>query len=233
MKRVLVVEDSELAVGLRVNLEQEGYEVEVARDGRCGLERTRTWDPDLVVLDLMLPEIDGLQVLRALRSEGRATPVLLLTARGQESDKVVGLKLGADDYVTKPFGLLELLARVEALLRRSDSRPPPGDALHRFGDVELREGSRTVSRAGAPVELSPKEFDLLLVLIRAKGDVVSRRELLRRVWGYRSDIATRTLDTHVAELRRKLEPGSAAPRHILTVRKIGYRLADLARSDGR
>jgi DNA-binding response OmpR family regulator len=228
MKRVLVVEDSELALGLRANLEQEGYDVEVARDGRRGLEQARAWGPDLVVLDLMLPELDGLHVLRALRSEGRATPVLLLTARGQENDKVLGLKLGADDYVTKPFGLLELLARVEALLRRSDTGQPEADALHRFGDVELREGSRAVSRAGKPVELTPKEFDLLLVLIRAKGDVVSRRELLRRVWGYRADVATRTLDTHVAELRRKLEPGAGAPRHILTVRKVGYRLADLA-----
>ena len=233
MKRVLVVEDSELAVGLRANLEQEGYEVEVARDGRCGLELARAWGPDLVVLDLMLPELDGLHVLRTLRSEGRATPVLLLTARGQENDKVLGLKLGADDYVTKPFGLLELLARVEALLRRSDSRQPEGDAPHRFGDVELREGSRTVSRAGQQVELTPKEFDLLLVLIGAQGDVVSRRDLLRRVWGYRSDVATRTLDTHVAELRRKLEPGAGTPRHIVTVRKVGYRLAGLAPSAGR
>jgi len=232
MKRVLVVEDSELAVGLRVNLEREGYEVEVARDGRCGLELARAWGPDLVVLDLMLPELDGLHVLRALRQEGRATPVLVLTARGQESDKVLGLKLGADDYVTKPFGLLELLARVEALLRRSDSPLPEGDALHRFGDVELREGSRTVLRAGEPVELTPKEFDLLLVLLRARGDVVSRHELLRRVWGYRADIATRTLDTHVAELRRKLEPEAGTPRHILTVRKVGYRLAHLAGSAG-
>ena len=232
MKRVLVVEDSELAVGLRVNLEREGYEVEVARDGRCGLELARAWDPDLVVLDLMLPELDGLHVLRALRQEGRATPVLVLTARGQESDKVLGLKLGADDYVTKPFGLLELLARVEALLRRSDSPQPEGDALHRFGDVEVREGSRTVLRAGEPVELTPKEFDLLLVLLRARGDVVSRHELLRRVWGYRADIATRTLDTHVAELRRKLEREAGTPRHILTVRKVGYRLAHLAGSAG-
>ena len=231
---ILIVEDEHaVARGLQYALEQEGYDVEVARDGRCGLELARAWGPDLVVLDLMLPELDGLHVLRALRSEGRATPVLLLTARSQENDKVLGLKLGADDYVTKPFGLLELLARVEALLRRSDTPQPEGDVLHRFGDVELREGSRTVSRAGESVELTPKEFDLLLVLIRAKGDVVSRRELLRRVWGYRADIATRTLDTHVAELRRKLEPGSGTPRHILTVRKVGYRLADPARSAGR
>jgi two-component system, OmpR family, alkaline phosphatase synthesis response regulator PhoP len=225
VKRVLVVEDSELAMGLRVNLEQEGYEVEVARDGRCGLELARSWAPDLIVLDLMLPELDGLHVLRALRQEGRATPVLVLTARGQESDKVLGLKLGGDDYVTKPFGLLELLARVEALLRRSDPPPSDGDALHRFGDVELREGSRTVRRAGELVELTPKEYELLLVLLRARGDVVSRHELLRRVWGYRADVATRTLDTHVGELRRKLEPEVSTPRHILTVRKVGYRLA--------
>jgi DNA-binding response OmpR family regulator len=225
MKRVLVVEDSELAVGLRANLEMEGYEVEVARNGRRGLELAQAWNPDLVVLDLMLPELDGLHLLRTLRQQGQATPVLVLTARGQESDKVLGLKLGADDYVTKPFGLLELLARVEALLRRHAGAQPEGDALHRFGDIELREGSRTVLRAGKAVDLTPKEFDLLLVLLRARGGVVPRRELLRRVWGYRTDIATRTLDTHVAELRRKLEPGARIPRHILTVRKVGYRLA--------
>jgi len=226
MKRVLVVEDSDLAVGLRANLELEGYEVEVAGNGRRGLELARTWSPDLVVLDLTLPEVDGLHVLRALRKEGQATPVLVLTARGGESDKVLGLKLGADDYVTKPFGLLELLARVEALLRRSATPQPVGSAVYRFGDVELREGTRTVQRAGVPVQLTPKEFDLLLALLHARGGVVPRSELLRQVWGYRADVDTRTLDSHVAELRRKLEPGLSSRRYIVTVRKVGYRVAE-------
>ena len=221
MTRVLVVEDSDLALALRANLETEGHDVEVAGDGRGGLERARASRPDLLVLDLMLPDLDGLQLLRALRREGRTMPVLVLTARGQESDKVLALKLGADDYLTKPFGVLELLARVEALLRRSGAAP----AAHRFGDVELDEATRTVARAGRAVDLTPKEFELLRELVRAGGAVVPRDELLRRVWGYRSAAATRTLDTHIAELRRKLELEPAAPRHILTVRKVGYRVA--------
>jgi two-component system alkaline phosphatase synthesis response regulator PhoP len=222
--RVLVVEDSELAIGLRANLEVEGYEVDVARDGREALRAAREMPPDLMVLDLMLPHVDGLQVLRTLRQEGHDYPVLLLTARGEESDKVVGLKLGADDYVTKPFGLLELLARVEALLRRSRSGSPAAGA-RRFGGVEVDPSTRTVTRDGRHVDLTPKEFDLLVTLLDAAGAVVERRDLLRRVWGYRSTVATRTLDTHVAELRRKLEADADAPRHILTVRKVGYRLA--------
>jgi len=222
LTRVLVIEDSELADGLRANLEAEGFEVEVAGDGRKGLARARDFGPDLLILDLMLPDLDGLQILRTLRKEGRTLAVLVLTARGQESDKVLALKLGADDYLTKPFGVLELLARVEALLRRSGAGRA---ASWRFGDVELREATRTVLRRGRAVELTPKEFDLLCALLRAGGAVVPRGELLRQVWGYRSAAVTRTLDTHVAELRRKLEPEPAAPRHILTVRKIGYRVA--------
>jgi two-component system, OmpR family, alkaline phosphatase synthesis response regulator PhoP len=224
MIKVLVVEDSELGLGLQTNLEAEGYAVELAVDGRQGLERARSWEPDLLVLDLMLPVMEGLEVLRTLRREGARMAVLVLTARGQESDKVVALKLGADDYLTKPFGLLELLARVEALLRRSGAAQGTGSAPLRFGEVELKAETRTVLRGGRPVELTPKEFDLLATLLRAEGAVVSREELLRRVWGYRSAVVTRTLDSHVAELRRKLEPTPAAPRHILTVRKVGYRI---------
>ena len=225
MSRVLVVEDSDLGRGLRANLEMEGYEVEWAQTGQRGLDLAREWTPDLLVLDLMLPDLDGMHVLRTLRAEKRSLPVLVLTARGQESDKVLALKLGADDYLTKPFALLELLARVEALLRRSGTGAEPA-AVHRFGTVEMREATRTVLRNGRAVELTPKEFDLLRVLLRARGSVVTRAELLRRVWGYRSAAVTRTLDTHVAELRRKLEPAPKAPRHILTVRKVGYRVAE-------
>jgi DNA-binding response OmpR family regulator len=220
MTRVLIVEDNaDLAYGLRNNLEIEGYEVEVAADGARGLDRARAAPPELLILDLMLPELDGFRVLRALRAEGFAMPVLILTARGEEADKVRGLKLGADDYVTKPFGLLELLARVEALLRRNVRR-----ALDAFGDVEIDRATRTVTRAGAAVELAPKEYDLLLALFDRDGAVVSRLDLMRRVWGYSDAVVTRTIDTHVAELRRKLEDDPARPRHILTARKVGYRL---------
>jgi DNA-binding response OmpR family regulator len=223
--RVLVVEDSrDLAYGLKNNLEIEGYEVEVAEDGESGLEAATRRPPDLVILDLMLPGLDGFRVLKGLRAAGHRTPVLILTARGEEADKVRGLRIGADDYVTKPFGLLELLARVEALLRRTRVDEPAGSV--RFGDVEVDPASRTVRRGGRPVELAPKEFDLLLALVRARGAVVSRLELMEGVWGYSAAVVTRTIDTHVAELRRKLEDDPSAPRHILTVRKTGYRLAE-------
>src|SRR5262245_44199409 len=171
----------------------------------------------------MLPGLSGFTVLARLRAERRDLPVLVLTARGEEADKVRGLKLGADDYVTKPFGLLELLARVEAMLRRARHAPPEAE-VQKFGDVELRVAPRIVLRQGAPVALTPKELDLLLFLCRRRGRVVSRMELLRSVWGYADAAVSRTVDTHIAELRRKLEPDPAAPRYIVTVRKAGYRL---------
>ncbi|HXL52769.1 MAG TPA: response regulator transcription factor [Gemmatimonadales bacterium] len=225
MTRILVVEDNaDLAFGLRNNLEIEGYDVLVVEDGTKGLARARDAGADLIILDLMLPGLDGYRVLRALRDEGRRMPILILTARGEEADKVRGLRLGADDYVTKPFGVLELLARVEALLRRT---APPGDGAgepEEFGVVEVIPASRTVLRNGKPVALTPKEFDLLLALLRRGGAVVSRMELLTEVWGYSAAVLSRTVDTHVAEPRRKLETDPAAPQHILTVRKAGYRL---------
>ncbi len=228
MSRILLIEDNrDLAFGLRNNLEIEGYEVETAENGRTGLEAFARTNPDLLILDLMLPELDGFRVLRSLRQEGHITPILLLTAKGEEADKVRGLRMGADDYVTKPFGLLELLARVEALLRRT--RPGPsaaGEAMgvQRFGDIEVDPAARAVSRASQNVELAPKEFDLLLALLRARGAVVSRLQLMREVWGYSAAVVSRTVDTHIAELRRKLEENPAAPRHIITVRKTGYRI---------
>jgi DNA-binding response OmpR family regulator len=227
-RSILVVEDNpDLAFGLRNNLEIEGYTVDVAADGVTGLELALRNQPDLVVLDLMLPGLDGYRVLQALRQNGSHVPVLLLTARGDEADKVRGLKLGADDYVTKPFGLLELLARVEALLRRAtpvtaQAEEPAPDAV-RFGDVEVQPETRSVRRAGSEVPLTPKEFDLLLALIRRGGRIAGRVELMREVWGHRAAIISRTVDTHVAELRRKLETDPANPRYILTVRKAGYR----------
>jgi DNA-binding response OmpR family regulator len=228
VKRILVVEDNrDLAFGLRNNLEIEGYEVETAANGRAGLAAFARANPDLLILDLMMPEMDGFRVLRSLRQEGHTTPILVLTARGEEADKVRGLRLGADDYVTKPFGLLELLARVEALLRRAQTgRSPSGDVMgvQRFGVIEVDPAARTVRRASQSVELAPKEFDLLLALLRARGAVVPRLRLMQEVWGYSAAVVSRTVDTHIAELRRKLEQDPATPRHILTVRKTGYRI---------
>ncbi|MEM7356782.1 MAG: response regulator transcription factor [Acidobacteriota bacterium] len=226
--RILVIEDNtDLAFGLRNNLEIEGYAVEVAADGSLGLERLRTSAPDLVILDLTLPGLDGFRVLRQAREDGCSMPILILTARGEEADKVRGLKLGADDYVTKPFGLLELLARVEALLRRTQSGPgaAPAGRTEAFGPIQVDQATRTVTRRGTPVDLSPKELDLLLALLHHDGAVVSRLELLQEVWGYRAAVESRTVDTHIATLRKKLEDDPAAPRYILTSRKAGYRLA--------
>lgn len=226
MTRVLIVEDNhDLAFGLRNNLEIEGYAVDVAPDGPAGLAAARTVRPDLVVLDLMLPGMDGYRVLRQLRDDGLTMPVLILTAKGEEADKVLGFRLGADDYVTKPFGVLELLARVGALLRRSRPVAAGATTIDKFGDVEVDRATRSVRRAGRPVALTPMEFDLLVALIKRNGAVASRFELLSEVWGHSSAVLTRTVDTHIGELRRKLEEDASAPRHILTVRKAGYRLS--------
>jgi len=225
--RILVIEDNKnLATGLRNNLEIEGYEVHVAADGTTGLSSVEALSPDLIVLDLMLPGMDGYRVLRTLREQGVDTPVLILSARGEETDKVLGFHLGADDYVAKPFGLLELLARVDALLRRAANSRAKGNlsAPVTFGDVQVDPGTHTVRRSGEPVMLRPKEYDLLVALLQRRGQVASRAELLEEVWGYSGEVYSRTVDTHVAELRRKLEDNAAEPRHILTVRKTGYRI---------
>ncbi len=229
MSRILIIEDNEdLAFGLQKTLEFEGHEVAVAEDGPTGLEQARVGEPELVVLDVMLPGMDGFAVLRELRREGGRMPVLVLTARGEEADVVLGFQSGADDYVTKPFSTLELLARVRALLRRGASGEASESAeprLQSFGDIEIDVGSRTVHREGVEVRLTPKEFDLLLALMRRDGAVASRADLLKEVWRYgNTDVMTRTVDIHVAELRRKLEHDPSTPRHILTVRKAGYRL---------
>jgi two-component system, OmpR family, alkaline phosphatase synthesis response regulator PhoP len=223
---ILIVEDNaDLAFGLRNNLEIEGYTVDVAGDGPAGLSQARARRPDLIILDLMLPGLDGYRVLKTLREEGFDMPVLILTAHGEEADKVRGFRLGADDYVTKPFGILELMARVAALLRRM-ARPGQDAATRRerFGEVEIDPSTRTVYRRRDAVPLTPMEFDLLVALVRRRGAVASRLELLHEVWGHSSAVLTRTVDTHIAELRRKLEDNPAMPRHILTVRKAGYRL---------
>ena len=232
MSRILVVEDNEdLAFGLRTVLEFEGYEVEVATEGESALSFLERGHPDLMILDIMLPGRSGFDILRELRSSGKRFPVLILTARSQESDVVLGFDFGADDYVTKPFSTAELLARVRALLRRVPSTGAGGSdgggvgATLRFGEVEVSPSNRTVLRAGETVEMTPKEFDLLVALIERRGAVASRQELLKEVWGYgNAEINTRTVDVHLSELRRKLEDDPSNPRFILTVRKAGYRL---------
>ena len=228
MKRVLIIEDNrDLALGLQANLEVQGYQVEVIHEGTGAAGHARAFGPDLIVLDLMLPGMDGYQVLKELRRTGDTTPVLVLSARAEEVDKVRGFGLGADDYVTKPFGLMELLARVEALLRRQDMGAgragPREEEVERFGEVVIDPAARTVLRGGSPVALTPKAFDLLVALVRKRGRVVSRLQLMQDVWGHRAAVESRTVDTHVAELRRKLEDDPASPRHILTVWKSGYR----------
>lgn len=225
MARVLVVEDqAELAGLLGRNLVLEGFEVQTVGDGREVLPLVRAWRPDLVILDLMLPGMDGFEVLRGLRGAHRRLPVIILSARGEEADKVRGFRLDADQYVTKPFGLVELLERVHALLRRaavSDQTSP--ESYITFGSVAVDTVAQTVTRTGAPVPLSPKGFALLVALIRHGGAVVNRVTLLREVWGYQALVLSRTVDSHIAELRRKLEADPANPRHIITVYKSGYR----------
>ena len=228
MTRVLVVEDSpDLAFGLRTNLEIEGYEIRVAGDGRTALREFDEFRPDLIVLDLMIPELNGYGVLQAVRERGSNVPVLILSATAEETAKIRGFRLGADDFVTKPFSVLELLARIEALLRRArGSEAPPAaatDSRFSFAEVEIDLASRRVYRFGELVDLSPKAYDLLVALMNRRGGVVRREELLREVWGHRREISTRTVDAHIVELRRKLEEDAANPRHFLTVRKAGYR----------
>jgi DNA-binding response OmpR family regulator len=221
MRRILLVEDNaDLAFGLRTSLEVEGYEVLHAESGGRGVELAERGAPDLVVLDLMLPEVSGYEVLRRLRQTHCLAPVLILTAKGEEADKVQGFRLGADDYVVKPVGVLEFLARVEALLRRGQPQSLKG--AHRFGDLEVDADRRVAVIGSEEVDLSPLEFDLLHALALRRGSLVTRAELLREVWGYRSDIESRTVDTHVAKLRAKIDHGERS--RIVTVRKKGYRL---------
>lgn len=224
--RILIIEDNQdLAFGLRTNFEVQGYLIELVEDGMAGVESAVSDPPDLVVLDLMLPKLNGIEVLKKIREEDQKTPILILTAKGNEVDKVLGLRLGADDYVTKPFGLMELMARVEALLRRAGEPAGSGKATYRFGNIEIRTDAQQVLRDGTSVGLTPKEYGLLLALLERDGRVASRIELMREVWGHSSAVISRTVDTHVAELRRKLETDPARPQHIITIRKSGYRIA--------
>jgi len=224
MKRILVVEDNpDLAAGIEYNLQLEGYDVRIAGTGPEAINVASDWQPELVILDLMLPGANGYQVLRSIRRQPTHVPVIILSDKSEEQDKIRGFRLDADQYVTKPFSVMELLESVAALLRRNahDQRAPAGEIVE-FGDVRVDLDAHTVERGGEPVTLTPKAFDLLLALVRRHGKVANRAELLREVWGYGPFIMTRTVDSHVAELRRKLDD-SENPQHIVTVWKVGYR----------
>ncbi|HYN83808.1 MAG TPA: response regulator transcription factor [Pyrinomonadaceae bacterium] len=222
-RRVLIVEDDQaMAVALRDGFSYEGYSVQVARDGQSGLRLAQEKGHDLLILDVMLPRMSGLDVCRQLRSEGNTTPIIMLTARGQEIDKVLGLKTGADDYVTKPFSFLELMARVEAVLRRAAK---PSEAVEgvEFGDVELNFKTLEASKGGRALELSPREFKIMRYFAEHRGEVVSRDQLLDSVWGYDGLPLTRTVDMHIAKLRQKIEDTPGDPRYIITVHRVGYK----------
>ncbi len=221
MSRILVVEDEpSLALGLEDDLKLEGYEVEVARDGETASRRAREQSFDLIILDVMLPRKDGFEVCRELRRAGLRTPVILLTAKTQESDKVLGLELGADDYVTKPFSPRELRARVKAVLRRAAGEMPE---IYRFGEVEVDFTRCELRRAGKAVEMTPIEFKLLAALIRHRGHTLSRDKLLDEVWGHETFVTDRVVDTHITNLRKKIEPQPSEPRFLVSVRGMGYR----------
>lgn len=221
--RILIVEDEPAMVaGLRDNFEYEGYEVISASDGVEGLERALTEEPDLIVLDVMMPRMSGLDVCKQLKAKKPSLPIIMLTARGQEVDKVVGLELGADDYVTKPFSIRELMARVKAVLRRASPQSPEPE-IYRFSDVEVNVRRNEVMRNGSRVELSAKEFALLAYFVAHPAETLSRDRLLDSVWGYENYPNTRTVDTHIVHLRQKLEPNPEEPRFILTVHGTGYK----------
>jgi two-component system alkaline phosphatase synthesis response regulator PhoP len=211
-----------MVLGLRDNLEYEGYEVIAAGDGEEGLNRALTESPDLILLDVMLPRLSGLDVCRQLRGKGLETPIIMLTARGQEIDKVIGLEIGADDYVTKPFSLRELLARVRAHLRRS-ARPAAEIESYRFGHIELNFSKHQALKNGQPIDLSPREFEILKYLIRHRGETITREQLLDEVWGYDNYPLTRTVDNHIAKLRQKIEEAPAEPQYLITVHRVGYK----------
>ena len=223
MSRILVVEDDPAILrGLHETLKRESYEVLTAADGETGYRLVREKSPDLVILDLMLPKLSGYEICRKMRSDGMHTPILMLTARGGEGDRVLGLDLGADDYVSKPFSLRELMARVRALLRRARPAPPLLNEL-RVNDATIDFRSYEAQKGGEPLEMTRREFQVLRVLASRPGEVISRSELLDQVWGLDAYPTTRTVDNHIASLRAKLESNPAEPAHILTVRGVGYK----------
>lgn len=225
MPRVLIIEDNEaMSVALRDGFTYEGYDVQVAEDGSRGLKLATETASDIVILDVMLPKMSGLDVCRKIRQKGSKIPIIMLTARGQEIDKVLGLKMGADDYVTKPFSFLELMARVEAVLRRCsgyDGKPE----TYRFGDVQIDFKRMEARKGQRKLAMSHREFDLLRFMIDHRGEVLPRERILSAVWGYENGSFTRTVDMHVAKLRKKIEDRPANPSHIVTVHRVGYKFA--------
>jgi DNA-binding response OmpR family regulator len=223
MSRILVVEDDPAILrGLADNLKFESHEVLTATDGEAGYRLFREEKPDLIILDLMLPKLSGYEICRKVRGEGLTTPILMLTARGEEADRVLGLDLGADDYVTKPFSVRELMARVRALLRRAHPPKALPDEL-RFGDVQVDFRRYEARKGEKPLEMTRKEFGVLRLLASRAGEVVTREDLLNEVWGYENYPTTRTVDNHIALLRSKLEQDPSEPRHLLTVHGVGYK----------
>lgn len=223
-RTILVIEDDpSITMGLELNLRDEGFKVILAHDGEEGLAKARQEDIDLLILDVMLPRLNGFEVLRVLRGEGSEIPVLMLSARGAEMDKVMGLELGAEDYVTKPFGLAELLARVRAILRRDGKGKASRKAIFRSGVLEINSDTRQVLRDGKEVELTATEFDVLRCLVEAKGRVLSREQIQAHVWGPDHHGTTRTVDNFLLQLRSKLEVDPGEPKHLVTVRGVGYR----------
>jgi DNA-binding response OmpR family regulator len=223
MPSVLIVEDDDaMAVALRDGFAYEGYDVQMASDGAAGLKLATESSPDLIILDVMLPRMNGLDVCKRVRRNGNKVPIIMLTARGQEIDKVLGLKTGADDYVTKPFSFLELMARVEALLRRSSGYEDRLEA-YGFGDVQVNFKSMEARKGKQKLEMSHKEFELLRFLVEHRGEVLPRERLLQAVWGYDNGSFTRTVDMHIAKLRKKIEDRPADPAFIITVHRVGYK----------
>lgn len=223
MSKLLIIEDErDLVMGLKDNFEFEGYQVCAAYDGESGVESARRENPDLILLDVMLPKMNGLDVCRQLRRQGVETPILMLTARGAEMDKVVGLEVGADDYITKPFSLREVLARVRAALRRARGRLTEPESFE-FAGVQVNFRQHQATKAGKPLDLSPRELAMLLFLVQHREETVTRDQLLDEVWGLNNYPFTRTVDNHIAKLRQKIEDSPSEPRHIITVHRVGYK----------
>lgn len=231
VKRILVVEDDpSISMGLQMNLEAEGYLVALADDGELALSEAGRFKPDLVVLDVMLPKLNGFEVVRRLRGAGSSVPIIMLSARGAEMDKVMGLELGAEDYITKPFGLAELLARVKAVLRRDAITQQKAKAALRAGALEIDPETREVRRGGELIVLTATEFQVLMALVGARGRVLSREQILERVWGPNHHGTLRTIDNFMLQLRSKLELDPSQPEHLVTVRGVGYRFVASADS---
>jgi len=223
-KKILIIEDEEdLVKGLKLNLADEGYKVDWAADGAEGLRKALQETPDLIILDIMLPEMDGLEVCRELRQKNIGIPIIMLTAKGEEIDKVVGLEIGADDYITKPFSVRELLARIKAHLRRADRKVNTLNRMYSFGDVEIDFTHFKAKRKGKELDLTSIEMEILKYLIKHRGEVVTRDDLLDKIWGYDSYPTTRTIDNHILKLRKKIEEDPAHPQYILSVYGGGYR----------